>query len=224
MAARSNQRRRLRDAGGEARRGRVRRGGIALRTVLALVLLAGLGAAPAAGPTAQIRGAIDRTLEILKRPDLKSKARAAERRDFLRNEIKPVFDFEEMSRRSLGPSWRQRTPKEKADFVGLFTELLENAYLGKIESYQGEKIEYAGETVDLPYAVVKTLIVTTKSQEVQVDYRMIRNGDQWRIYDVVIEGISLVNNYRSQFGSILQNSSFDQLLSKLRSTIKRQQS
>lgn len=219
-----NSLRRLDDTWGKAARRSPRSGGIVLKTVLALALLAGLGAAPVAGPTAQIRGAIDRTLEVLKRPDLKSKARAAERRDLLRKEIRPVFDFEEMSKRALGPSWRQRTPKEKADFVGLFTELLENAYLGKIESYRGEKIEYAGETIDPPYAVVKTLIVTDKSQEVRVDYRMIREGDQWRIYDVVIEGVSLVNNYRSQFNSILQNSSFDALLTKLRSTIKRQNS
>ncbi len=219
-----NSLRRLHDAWGKAARRSPRHGGIALKTVLALALLAGLGAAPVAGPTAQIRGAIDRTIEILKRPDLKSKARAAERRNLLRNEIRPVFDFEEMSKRSLGPNWRQRTPKEKADFIGLYTELLENAYLGKIESYRGEKIEYVGETIDLPYAVVKTLIVTAKSQEVRVDYRMIRAGDQWRIYDVVIEGVSLVNNYRSQFSSILQNSSFEGLLTKLRSTIKRQQS
>ncbi len=212
------------DARGAARRAPSRARAIALATVAALVLLAGVGAAPAAGPTAQIRGAIDRTLEILKRPDLKSKPRAAERRDLLRKTIKPVFDFEEMSKRSLGPNWRQRTPQEKADFVDLFTELLENAYLGKIESYRGETIEYAGETVNAPYAVVKTLIVTEKSQEVRVDYRMIRSGDQWRIYDVVIEGVSLVNNYRSQFNSILQSSSFDQLLAKLRSTIKRQHS
>ncbi len=206
------------------RRGPVRGGSAALAAVLALALLAGTGAAPAGGPTAQIRGAIDRTLEILKRPDLKSKARAAERRDLLRKEIQPVFDFEEMSKRSLGPNWRQRSPKEQADFVALFTELLENAYLGKIESYSGEKIEYAGETIDSPYAVVRTVIVTTKSQEVHVDYRVIREGDRWRIYDVVIEGVSLVNNYRSQFGSILQNSSFAELLHKLQSTIKRQQS
>ncbi len=224
MEARNSPRRGARDAQGGGRQGPARARGAVLAAILAVGLLAGGAAAPAGGPTAQIRGAIDRTLEILKRPDLKAKSRAAERRDLLRKEIKPVFDFDEMSKRALGPNWRQRSPKEQAEFVTLFTELLENSYLGKIESYKGEKIEYAGETVDPPYAVVKTLIVTTKSQEVHVDYRMLRKGDQWRIYDVVIEGISLVNNYRSQFNSILQNASFDQLLGKLRSTINRQQS
>lgn len=223
MEARNSPRRGAPGARGEGRRGAPGVRGVALVAILLAGLLAG-GAAPAGGPTGQIRGAIDRTLEILKKPELKAKGRDAERRDLLRKEIKPVFDFEEMAKRSLGPNWRQRTPQEQADFVALFTELLENAYLGKIESYKGEKIEYAGETVDPPYAVVKTLIVTAKSQEVHVDYRMLRKGDQWRIYDVVIEGISLVNNYRSQFNNILQGASFDQLLGKLRSTIKRQQS
>src|SRR5512143_1346135 len=93
------------------------------------------GAAAVPGPTAQIRGTIDRVVGILKRPELRSAARAEERRELLRREIKPVFDFEEMSKRSLGPNWRERTPQERVAFVGLFTELLENAYLGKIESY-----------------------------------------------------------------------------------------
>ncbi len=192
--------------------------------ILAVLAWAGIAAAAAPGPTAQIHGAIDRVIEILKRPDLKSRGREKERRDLLRREIVPVFDFGEMSKRSLGPSWRDRTPKEREEFTGLFTQLLENAYLGKIESYQGETIKYVKETIDPPYAVVRTLIVTSRAQEIPVDYRMLQEGDQWRIYDVVIEGVSLVNNYRSQFSAILQRSSFSQMLDKLRGTIRRQES
>ena len=197
---------------------------LALAAILAVPLCAGIGAAAVPGPTGQIRGTIDRVIEILKRPELRTKARAEERRDILRREIKPVFDFEEMSKRSLGPNWRARTPKEREVFVGLFTELLENAYLGKIDSYRGETINYVKETINPPYAVVGTVIVTSRGQEIPVDYRMLREGDGWRIYDVVIEGISLVNNYRSQFNAILQRSSFSEMMDKLRGTIRKQQS
>jgi phospholipid transport system substrate-binding protein len=127
-----------------------------------------------------------------------------------------------MSKRSLGTRWRERTPEERDRFVVLFRELLENSYLGKIEGYEGEAIRYGKETVDGPYAVVKTLVVTRKGQEIPVDYRMLVDGGKWRIYDVAIEGISLVNNYRSQFNSILQKSSFAEMMEKLGATVREQ--
>jgi phospholipid transport system substrate-binding protein len=174
--------------------------------------------------TDQIRGTIDRAIEILKDPALAAKEKREERRDLLRKEIEPVFDFAEMAKRSLGPNWRDRTPKERDRFVALFRELLENSYLGKIESYQGEVIRYGKEDVDGSYARVKTVVVTTKGQEFPMNYRMIADGGRYRIYDVVIEGISLVSNYRSQFNSILQKSSFREMMDKLRATIKKQTS
>ncbi len=175
-------------------------------------------------PTEQIRGTIDRAIEILKEPSLAAKGKKGERRGLLRKEIEPVFDFAEMAKRSLGPNWRDRSPEERERFVALFKELLENSYLGKIESYQGEVIRYGKEKVDGPYAEVKTLVITGKGQEIPVDYRMLGDGGRWRIYDVVIEGISLVNNYRSQFNSILQKSSFAEMMDKLRATVKEQRS
>jgi phospholipid transport system substrate-binding protein len=129
-----------------------------------------------------------------------------------------------MAKRSLGRNWRDRTPEERDRFVALFRELLENSYLGKIESYQGEVIRYGKETVEGPYAKVETLVVTRKGLEIPVEYRMLAEGGRYRIYDVVIEGISLVNNYRSQFNSILQKSSFGELMDKLRASIKEQRS
>ena len=178
----------------------------------------------AGAPTEQIRGTIDRVIEILKEPSLAAKGKKEERRGLLRKEIEPVFDFPEMAKRSLGPNWRGRTPEERERFVALFKELLENSYLGKIESYRGEVIRYDKEKVDGPYAEVKTLVVTGKGQEIPVDYRMLGDGGRWRIYDVVIEGISLVNNYRSQFNSILQKSSFAEMMEKLRATVEEQRS
>jgi phospholipid transport system substrate-binding protein len=187
----------------------------------ALWLLPALSLAGA--PTEQIRGTIDRTIGILKDPALSGKDRKEERRGLLRKEIEPAFDFQEMAKRSLGPNWRDRTPEERVRFIALFRELLENSFLGKIESYQGEEIRYGKETVDGPYAQVETVVVTTRGQEIPVDYRLLSDGVRYRVYDVVIEGISLVNNYRSQFNSILQKSSFAELMEKLRSTIREQQ-
>jgi phospholipid transport system substrate-binding protein len=193
---------------------------IAAAAVLVLLLSFVPGIALAESPTEQVRGAIDRVIRILNRPDLQSREKREARRELLRAEIRPVFDFREMAKRSLGVHWRGRTPEERERFVALFTELLENSYLGKIESYKGEKIRYVKERLDPPYAEVSTVIVTSREQEIPLDYRLLREGDRWRIYDVVIEGISLVNNYRSQFGSILQRSSFDELVGKLRSSLR----
>ncbi len=190
--------------------------------VVALVLFPPLS--QAGSPTERIRGTIDRVIGILKDPALAAKGREAERRELLRKEIAPVFGFAEMAKRSLGPNWRDRTPEERDRFVALFRELLETSYLGKIESYQGEVIRYGKETLDGPYAEVKTLVVTGKGQEIPVDYRMLEEEGRYRIYDVVIEGISLVGNYRSQFNSILQGSSFGELLEKLGATIRKERS
>ena len=214
MAARS------RDARSVPGKSRVRFPAMLAVVVLSACLFPSL--APAGVPTDQIRGAIDRTIGILKDPALAAKGRETERRDMLRKVIAPVFDFGEMAKRSLGPNWHGLTSRDREEFVTLFRELLENSYLGKIESYQGEVIRYGKEEIDGPYAQVKTVVVTTKGQEIPVDYRMLRNDGQYRIYDVVIEGISLVNNYRSQFNSILEKSSFREMLDKLRATVRKQ--
>jgi len=197
-----------------------------MRRIGALFLLALLSApepALAGEPTDQIRGAIDRGIAILQRPDLKAKEKREERREALRKELFPYFHFEEMAKRSLGVHWKERTPQEREEFTRLFRDLLENAYAGKIEGYKGEKILYRKETVDPPYAEVDTVIVTLQGDEIPVNYRVLKDGARWRIYDVVIEGVSLVNNYRSQFAGILQKSSFSELVRRLKSTIQQQE-
>jgi len=172
-------------------------------------------------PTDQVRGTIDRVLEILKKKELQAKEKRAERRALLRGEISKAFDFDEMAKRSLGPPWRQRTQEERKEYVTLFRQVLENSYLGKIEAYQGEKIRYMKDSVEEGrIATVETFIVTGKGQEIPVNYRMVKERTDWRVYDVVIEEISLVNNYRSQFGGILQRSSFEDLLARLREMVK----
>ena len=196
----------------------------AASAALVFVLCLAPSLSRAGDATERIRGTIDRAIEILKDPALAAKDKKEERRDRLRKEIAPVFDFAEMAKRSLGLNWRGRTPEERDRFVALFQKVLENSYLGKIESYHGEEIRYGKETVDGPYAEVKTLVVTGKGQEIPVDYRLLSESGRYRIYDVVIEGISLVQNYRSQFSSILEKSSFGELMDKLRATIRDQQS
>jgi len=173
-------------------------------------------------PTEQIRGAIDRGLAIVKRADLQGDAKKAQRRELLRKELFPYFNFDEMARRSLGIHWKNRSPRERQEFVKLFTDLLENSYAGKIEGYKGETIRFGKETLEPPYAEVKTAIVSREGQEYSVDYRLLADGGRWRVYDIVIEGVSLVNNYRSQFAGILQKSSFEEMTKQLKETVRRQ--
>ena len=190
--------------------------------VAVMVLLAAPAPVRAGEPTDQIRAAIEQGIAVVKNPGLAGKGMRAERRTRLREAVAPYFDFQEMAKRSLGIHWKDRSPSERDEFTRLYRELLENSYAGKIESYRGEKILYGKETMDPPYAVVRTGIVTTKGQEIPVNYLLLLEGSRWRIYDVVIEGISLVNNYRSQFGSILDRSSFPELMRKLKATVGRQ--
>jgi len=191
----------------------------------ALLLAIGLSnpvAAVGGEPTEQIRGAIDRGVAIVQRADLQGNGKKAERRGLLRKELFPYFNFDEMARRSLGIQWKNRSPRERQEFVKLFTDLLENAYAGKIEGYKGEKIRFGKETLDLPYAEVKTTIVTPQGQEFSLNYRLLADGKRWRVYDIVIEGVSLVNNYRSQFAGILQKSSFEEMTKQLKETVRKQ--
>jgi len=188
-------------------------GGCALAVLLLLWLAGGAAAGP---PTDQLRASIDAVLKILSDPQLKTPTKAAERRRSIRAVANDIFDFAEISRRSLGPHWQARAPGERQEFVVLFGDLLESAYITKIEAYSGEKIVYASETVDGPLAVVKTRIVTPQSAEIPVDYRMLRREERWRTYDVTIEGVSLVANYRAQFNTIVSRSGYPDLVAKLR--------
>jgi len=200
----------------------VRRGWIGGVASLLAIALCVPAVATGGEPTEQIRGAIDRGLAIVRRADLQGDAKKAQRRGLLRKELFPHFNFEEMSRRSLGVNWKNRTPQERQEFMDLFKDLLENAYAGKIEGYRGEKIRFGKETLDLPYAEVRTAIVTPQGEEYSVNYRLLADGSRWRIYDIVIEGVSLVNNYRSQFAGILQKSSFEEMTKQLRETVRKQ--
>ena len=134
----------------------------------------------------------------------------------MRQVANDIFDFSETAKRSLARHWAPRTPAERDEFVALFTDLLERAYLGKIETYGGEQIHFVGETVEGEGAVVRTKLVTKQGTEIPIDYRMLKRGDKWLVYDVVIEGVSLISNYRTQFNKIITTSSFQDLMKKMK--------
>ncbi len=185
-----------------------------------LTVPTGLAAWAAPTPTEQVRGAIQRVLRILDDPELRGEVRQGERRAAIRKVAIELFNFAEITKRSLGHHWQQRTTAEREELVGLFGDLLERTYVSRIEVYSGEKINYVGESVDTDQAVVRTRVVTRQGAEIPVDYRMLARGDRWQAYDVTIEGVSLIANYRSQFNKILQAGNYQELVKRLRSKLE----
>ena len=167
-------------------------------------------------PTDQIKGTVDKAVSVLKDPHLKPPAKTKERRDQLRQILFSRFDFAEMAKRALGPNWRRRTPPEQEEFVRLFTEILERTYADLIESYTDEKIVYLNERIEGGFADVGSKIVTGKGEEFSIYYKVHLVSNEWKVYDVVAENISLVNNYRSQFNRVINNASYEELLRRLR--------
>ena len=185
--------------------------------VLATVVLTGLVAdsARAGEATEAMRGTIDEVLRILADKELKQSSKANERRQLLEKVVGERFDYQEMSRRSLGAPWNNLSDKEKQEFVSLFQTLLVNTYADKIESYTGDGVQYVNERTEKDYAEVRTKVLTGKT-EIPLDYRLLNKGSAWRVYDVVVDGVSLVNNYRGQFSKILRTGSYADLIDQLR--------
>ena len=169
-------------------------------------------AANAGVPTEQIRVTVDQVLTILQDPSLKPDSKQKERREQLRRVIFARFDFAEMARRSLGPEWRRRSPAEQQEFVNIFTDLLQESYIGTIESYNGDKVLYNRELQDQDNAEVQTTLTTRREERYSINYRLRLVAKDWKVYDVVIENISVVNNYRSQFNRVLSKSSYEELV------------
>jgi len=175
----------------------------------------------AEGPTEDVRKTTDKIIAILTDPALKEANKADEKARKIRNAVDERFDWNEMAMRTLARHWKARTQKEKEEFVDLFGKLLERTYLEKVEGYSGEKVLYVDEKVEGDYGIVAVKIVTKQGTEIQVDYRLKNKGKEWRVYDISIEGVSLVNNYRKQFNSILTRSSFKDLMEKLRAKVEK---
>jgi phospholipid transport system substrate-binding protein len=186
-----------------------------------LALLMVPGPAKAGQMTERIRTTVDEALAALRDPALQGDAHRKERRERIREVVEDTIDFEEMTRRSLGVHWRKRTPEERREFVRLFSDLLENSYISKIEQQTDEKVIYLEERENRKgtRGLVKTKVVTSKGTEIPIYYRMMKKKGRWVAYDIVIEGVSLVSNYRTQFGKIIRRSSYEDLVKSLRKKV-----
>jgi phospholipid transport system substrate-binding protein len=196
------------------------------RLVLAISMVAlATGAHPAAAqpkaadqtaPLDLVKATVSRVLAIVQAPRVIAND-GRQRRAEIRRAAQGLFDFREMARLTLAQHWKDRSAPEQEEFVQLFTELLERSYLTTIENYAGEKITFQGESISGPYAQVRSRITTDRRMETSIEYRLLERDARWAVYDVVLDGVSLVSNYRSQFNSIIRTSSFADLLAKLRS-------
>jgi phospholipid transport system substrate-binding protein len=177
----------------------------------------------AAGPMETVQKITDRTIEILADENLKAPEKAGEKQKLLRREADEFFDWRSMAQTALSVHWRKRTEEEKKEFAALFAEFLEKTYMDKVEGYSGEKIKYLEEQIDKDYpdeAVVKANVLTEKQGAIPVEYFMMENGGTWKVYDVLVEGVSLLKNYTSQFNSIILRSSYEDLVAMLKEKTK----
>ncbi len=193
------------------------------KAFVAWLLVASAVASPTMGPREIVQAAVSRVVLAIQRADMESSAPSQpsrlameQRRLEVRRIAADLFDFDEISRRALSRHWTARGPEEQAEFVRLFTDLLERTYLGRIESYSGEKIVYLGETVDGPFATVRSKVVTRRRGETPIDYRLHLRDGRWKVYDVLIDHASFVATYRSEFSRILQKEPYPALVERLR--------
>lgn len=189
----------------------------ALVIVCAAVALAAVPTtrAGAATPTAELKRYTDRVLEVLRTPNLSP----AQRRAMVRDLAIEAFDMTETARRALGPHWQRRTPEEREEFVKVFRDLLEETYVSRIDEYGGERVEYTGERVDGESAVVRANIVTKSGTAVPVESRLLQKGGHWLVYDILVENVSLVGNYRAQFDRVIRSSSYEDLVKRLKQRV-----
>ncbi|HXX74497.1 MAG TPA: ABC transporter substrate-binding protein [Nitrospiraceae bacterium] len=180
-----------------------------------LVISAGPLSLAAESPTDVVRTTINEVIRILNDDSLKAPAKLLPRRRMLEQVIAQRFDYAEMSKRALAANWTPLTNEQRDEFVDLFKSFLSDRYASKIEGYSGEQAEYLTERLEGQYAEVRTKLVSSKVQ-IPMDYRLINKGGRWYAYDIIVDGVSLVKNYRSQFTSIIRSYSYDELVHRLR--------
>ncbi|MBI4637544.1 MAG: ABC transporter substrate-binding protein [Candidatus Rokubacteria bacterium] len=184
------------------------------KALAAWLMMAGVVASPATGPRETVETAVVRVVGVLQESDATGRARG-DRGAELKRVAQELFDFDEIARRALSRHWAARTPEEQAEFVGLFTDLIERSYLNRIEAYAGERIAYTGEAIDGTYATVRSK-VTTRRSDVGIDYRLHLRDGRWQVYDVLIDGVSFVSTFRAQFDRVIQAESYGALVERLR--------
>ena len=182
--------------------------------VIGLMASLAMGSVSFAGSeiTGKLKSTIDKVIAIVKDENLSKDKQS--RRAALRKAIDERFDYRQMVMRSLAKNWDLRSEQERQQFIGLFKSLLENSYASKLESYSDEKINYLSEVIKGKYALVKTEVVRPSST-IAVDYKLIQENGDWQVYDFVIEGVSMIRNYRSQFTKIIRKDSYEVLVQKL---------
>ena len=179
--------------------------------VAALVL--GLASDAWAGPpTDQLRTYTDEVLKVLQNPALT----LPERREAVKHLAEDVFEVSETAKRALGQHWLQRTPAEREEFVKLFANLLEQTYIARIGEFGGEKLTYVSEQIDGDRAIVRARLTTKRGTEVPVESRLLLNENRWLIYDILVENLSLISNYRSQFDRVIRTTSYEELVKRLK--------
>ena len=183
----------------------------------AITLIIGTGETRllASAPGEQIKVTVDRVMEILKDPKLQGDDKKTERREKLRQVVLPRFDFAEMGKRALGNNWN-RYPEKQQEFVAAFKQLLEESYADQIQAAKGDKVVYLNERTDKNYSEVDTKVISSKGEETPMTYKLHSVDSDWKVYDIVVENVSIVNNYRSQFNRILSNASLDELIKRIK--------
>lgn len=182
---------------------------------MAIFLLSSLLAYGQENPTAAVKAMVDEVINILKKEELKGPAQTQERRTLLENAVGRSLDYEEMAKRTLALHWRKRTPPEQKEFVDIFYTFLSKTYAKRLETYSDEAVQYNKVRLKDPYAEVQTKVASAKT-ELSLDYRLVRKANRWWIYDIVINGVSLIRNYRDQFNRVIKKSSYGELVTKLR--------
>jgi phospholipid transport system substrate-binding protein len=181
-------------------------------TTIAVALTLLVSSTAWAGPTDQLREYTDQVVKVLDDPSMARQ----DRRAAVRKIAHEAFDIAETAQRVLARHWQARTPAEREEFTQLFADLLERTYIARMDEYGGERIKYLGESIDGRLASVRARIVTKTGTEVSVESRMNLRGDRWLIYDILIENVSLVGNYRSQFDRIVRSTSYEELVRRLK--------
>jgi phospholipid transport system substrate-binding protein len=181
--------------------------------ILALgVVLVFASASWAGAPTDQLRAYSDEVLKVLENPGLS----LPQRREAIRQLAAEVFDVSETAQRALGQHWQQRTPAEREEFTKLFADLLEQTYISRIDEYGGERLRYLSEEIDGNRATVRARITTKNGTEVPIESRLLQKENRWLIYDLLVENLSLISNYRSQFDRVIRTTSYEELVKRLK--------
>ncbi len=171
--------------------------------------------------TDRIKAVSDKIFSIISDQTLQAPEMKVKKEQMIMDAVDGAFNWEEFSRRALAKHWSKRTESEKKEFISLFKQLIKRTYMEKSGQYSGGKVEFLEEKIDGEYGVVKSQLVSSTGTRTPVDYRLMKKDGAWWVYDVYIEGVSLVSNYRSQFNDILIKSSFDDLIKRLNEKIQK---